>query len=163
MAEIVVADAGPLIAFGRLRKLELLPRLFHKVIVPRAVFQETQVRPELADARAILAAERSGVFVVDDSTPKLEILPPEADLGEGETAAIALAAAHGHGVLIDEKQGRAVAVMLHLKVIGTVGVLLIARQHGLIPALKPLLEELSASGHHLSPELVEAALRKVGE
>ena len=163
MAEIVVGDAGPLIALGRLRKLELLPRLFHKVIVPRAVFQETQIRPDLADARAILAAERSGAFVLDDSPPKLETLPPDADLGEGETAAIALAAAYGHGVLIDEKHGRAVAVMLHLKVIGTVGVLLIARQRGLIPALKPLLEELSASGHHLSPGLVAAALRQAGE
>jgi len=101
--------------------------------------------------------------VVDDSTPKLEILPPEADLGEGETAAIALAAAHGHGVLIDDKQGRTVAVTLHLKVIGTVGVLLIARQREMIPALKPLLEQLGASGYHLSSELVEAALRRVGE
>lgn len=107
MAEIVVADAGPLIAFGRLRKLELLGRIFEKVIVPRAVFEETQFRPDFADARAILAARQSGVFTVDASSPGVERLPPDVELGEG--AAISLAAERGHAVLIDEKLGREVA------------------------------------------------------
>ena len=155
MAEIVVADAGPLIALGRLRRIELLPQVFEKVIVPQAVFEETQFRPDLADAQAISDACRSGRFVVDSSPPDFAILPPDANLGFGEAAAICLAAALGHGVLIDEKLGRAVAEGLKLSVIGTVGVLLIARRRGLIPVLKPLLEELSASGQHLSAALVQ--------
>lgn len=163
MAEIVVADAGPLIALGRLRKMELLAEIFERVIVLRVVFEETQSRPDLADALAISAAWQSGVFVVDDSSASSAILPSDADLGDGEAAAICLAAALGHGVLIDEKLGRVVAEQLNLTVIGTVGVLLIARTRGLIPALKPLLEELSASGHHLSSALIQGALRQVGE
>jgi len=109
LAEIVVADAGPLIAFG------------------------------------------------------LKLLPPDVELGEGEAVAIALAAGRGHGVLIDEKLGRAVAEGLSLKVIGTVGVLLIARKRDLIAAVKPLLEDLKASGHRLSEDLVVEALRRAGE
>ena len=66
-------------------------------------------------------------------------------------------------MLIDEKLGRAVAEELNLRVIGTLGVLVIARMRGLVPALKPLLEELSTSGHHLSPALIQGALRQVGE
>ena len=97
MAEIVVADAGPLIALGRLRKIELLAQIFETVIVPRAVFEETQFRPDLVDARAISAARQSGVFVVDDSSVSFVILPSDADLGDGEAAAICLAAALGHG------------------------------------------------------------------
>lgn len=42
MAEIVVADAGPLIALGRLHKIELLAQVFEKAIVPRIVYDETQ-------------------------------------------------------------------------------------------------------------------------
>ena len=162
MAEIVVADAGPLIAFGRLHQIDLLGRVFERVVVPRAVFEETQRRPDLPDARAIVDAARSGVLFVDDSAPGSARLPG-ADLGEGEAAAILLAAERGHGVLIDDKQGRAVAAALNLRVIGTVGVLLIARQGGLIPAIKPVLEHLMASGYHLSEDLAHAALRQAGE
>lgn len=163
MAEVVVADAGPLIALGRLRKLELLAGVFEKIIVPPTVLDETQFRADLADAQAISAARRSGLFVVDGSAADPAILPPDTNLGVGEAAAICLAAALGHGVLIDEKLGRAVAQELKLRVVGTVGVLLIARRRGLIAAVKPLLEELSASGHHLSTALVQEALHQVGE
>ncbi len=163
MAEIVVADAGPLIALGRLRKIELLARIFAKVIVPRIVFEETQSRPDLQDARAIVAARQSGVFIVDSSSAGSANLPADGELGDGEAAAISLAAALGHGVLIDDKHGRAVAATLNLRTIGTVGVLLIARRRELIPALKPLLEELKASGYYLSADLVQEALRRVGE
>ena len=163
MAEIVVADAGPLIALGRLRKLELLADVFEKVIVPPAVLDETQYRADLADAQAIFAARQSGLLVVDGSHGDPEILPSDTNLGVGEAAAICLAAALGHGVLMDEKLGRAVAEKLKLSVIGTVVVLLIARRRGLIPVVKPLLEELSASGHHLSTALIQEALLQVGE
>ena len=163
MAEIVVADAGPLIALGRLRKLELLAGVFEKVIVPPAVLDEMQYRADLADAQAIFAARQSGLLVVDGSPGEPAILPSDANLGVGEAAAICLAAALGHGVLMDEKLGRAVAEKLKLSVIGTVGVLLIARRRGLIPAVKPLLEELRASGHHLSTALIQEALHQAGE
>jgi uncharacterized protein len=52
---------------------------------------------------------------------------------------------------------------MHLRVIGTVGVLVIARRRGLVPLLKPLLENLMESGYHLSAELVQAALQQVSE
>jgi predicted nucleic acid-binding protein len=163
LAEIVVADAGPLIALGRLRKIELLTQIFAKVIVPRTVFEETQFRSDLPDAQTIFAAQQSGVFIVENSSVGSASLPPDGELGDGEAAAISLAAALGHGVLIDDKHGRAVAATLNLRVIGTVGVLLIARRRELIPALKPLLEELKVSGYYLSAELIQGALRRVGE
>lgn len=163
MAEIVVADAGPLIAFGRLRRIEILARVFEKIVVPRVVFEETQFHPGLPDAQAIASARDIGLFVVENLSPDLKLLPPDVELGEGEAGAIALAAGLGHGVLIDEKLGRAVAKGLNLKVIGTVGVLLIARRRGLIAAVKPLLEDLKASGHRLSEDLVVEALRRTGE
>lgn len=60
MAEIVVADAGPLIALGRLDKLSLLGAIFDGVIVPQAVYDETQSRPDLPDAVLLLGAVDPG-------------------------------------------------------------------------------------------------------
>ena len=90
-------------------------------------------------------------------------MPGENELGEGEVVAIALAAKLGYGVLMDDLQGRSAAAMLKLRVIGTVGVLILARERGLIPALAPLLEGLRASGYYLSDALIQAALQRVGE
>lgn len=82
MAEIVVADAGPLIALGRLRKLELLAGVFEKVIVPPAVLDETQYRADLADAQAIFAARQSGLLVVDQIADPFSKVPRTVDPAE---------------------------------------------------------------------------------
>ena len=137
MAEIVVADAGPLIAFGRLDKFSVLSAIFDRVIVPQAVYEETQSRPEIPDASAIRVAAQSGALTLDASAPDRPNLPGEIELGEGEAAAIALAAKLGYGVLMDNLQGRSAASMLKLRVIGSVGVLILAKQRGLAPALAP--------------------------
>lgn len=163
MAEIVVADAGPLIAFGRLDKLSLLGAIFDRVMVPQAVYEETQSRPDLPDALAIRAAAQGGALSLVASVPERAQLPVEIELGDGEAAAIALAARLGHGVLIDDSQGRAAAVLLKLRVIGTVGVLVLARERGLVAALAPLLGALRASGYYLSEPLIHAALQRAGE
>ncbi len=163
MAEIVVADAGPLIAFSRLDKFSVLGAIFDRVIVPRVVYDETQSRPATPDASAIRAAAQSGALSLDTSAPDRRDLPGEIELGEGEAAALALAAKLGYGVLMDDLQGRSAASMLNLRVIGSVGVLILAKQRGLVPALAPLLETLRASGYYLSDALMQEALQRVGE
>jgi predicted nucleic acid-binding protein len=163
LAEIVVADAGPLIAFGRLDKLSLLGAIFERVIVPQAVFAETQSRPDFPDAIAIRTAVQSRTLSIEASASERPDLPSDIELGDGEAAAIALATKLGYGVLIDDLQGRAAAAALKLKVIGSVGVLVLARERGLIPALAPLLEALRASGYYLSESLIQAALQRTGE
>ena len=58
--KVVVADAGPLIALGRLDRLVLLGGVFEQVQVPRAVLAECLARPELEDAQRIMAAVADG-------------------------------------------------------------------------------------------------------
>ena len=42
--ETIIINSGPLIALAGIGRLELLPNLFHNVLVPKAVYQEvTQV------------------------------------------------------------------------------------------------------------------------
>ena len=66
MAEIVVADASPIIALARIEQLELLPRVFSRAILPLSVYRETQRRPELSDAQSIrVGRERAQVRSVE--------------------------------------------------------------------------------------------------
>jgi len=44
---IVVSDASPLIALAAIGRLDLLPRLFDRLLIPEAVFQEVTVEPRV--------------------------------------------------------------------------------------------------------------------
>ena len=59
---VVVSDAGPLVALGRLGLLHLLPALFVQVQgkVPNAVRTECMARPQNADAARIKFAVAQG-------------------------------------------------------------------------------------------------------
>lgn len=82
---------------------------------------------------------------------------------EGEAEAIALAYERGFQIILDDRQARSVAKNLGISIIGTVGVLVKAKQAGLIPFLKPLLDELQVNGFYLNEDLKVEALKLVEE
>lgn len=155
---VVVSDAGPLIALGRLGLIDLLGALFAEVQVPEAVIRECLARPDNQDARRIRQA-------LDDRRLLACPTPPQtlAGLDEGESAAIVHAQAIGAAVLLDERAGRLRAEALGLRVAGTLGVLVRARQRGLIGPIGPLIAALRDSGQRLSQPVVMQALAAVGE
>jgi uncharacterized protein len=63
-------------------------------------------------------------------------------LGAGEAEAMALAAQRRCRVILDDHQARSAATRIGVEVIGTVGVLLLAKRNGLIPVVGPLLDAL---------------------
>jgi predicted nucleic acid-binding protein len=96
--------------------------------------------------------------------PPLDKQILEASLGPGETEAIAIALHLGPcEVVLDDRPGRRLAERLGLSVVGTVGLLLRAKRHGLIEAARPELQALLSTGFFLDPRLVEQALSDVGE
>jgi predicted nucleic acid-binding protein len=124
---IVVADAGPLIALGKLGRLDLLQSVADTVLVPPAVVDEVVVAGERrgrADAIAVRQALRTGL-VRSSPAPKIEV-PYSVDLrslGLGEREAIQLALnEHADAVLIDDMAARAAASELGLTVFGTLGI-----------------------------------------
>jgi predicted nucleic acid-binding protein len=84
-------------------------------------------------------------------------------LDEGELSALSLALHRGAAVLIDELRGRTVAAQLGLNVVGTLGLLLMARERGLVGSLRPMVELLQGSGYFLSRRLVNQVLANEGE
>lgn len=162
MAEIVVADASPVIALARIEQLDLLPRIFSRAIVPLSVYRETQRRPELSDAQSIRVGRERALFHVHEASIRV-IAGLARQLGDGEAEAISLAVQIHCGVFMDEKAGRAAARVLGLKTIGTLGVLSLSRSKGFVTELKPLITRLQQSGYYLATNLVENVLRAHGE
>ena len=162
---LVVADASPLILLGRLGLLDLLPRLFERVLTPREVFQEVAGREEgLPGSRAVREAEWLEVVDGDSEAQEALQVTLRGELDLGEAAAIALASSRGADlVLIDERQGRRIARNLGLEVKGTIGILLQARRLGLVHRLEPVLERLQEAGAWIKEDLLRAILEAAGE
>lgn len=91
----------------------------------------------------------------------VERLPFGLDAGESEV--LILAQEIGATAVIDERRGRKIAAALGIPQTGTVGVLVAAKRAGLVSAVTPLLDQLSANGIHLSARLYEEARRSAGE
>jgi predicted nucleic acid-binding protein len=82
---------------------------------------------------------------------------------DGESEAIALAYELGYRLVVDDKQARNIAKRLDIEIIGTVGILVKAKQLGLIDQLLTILEALENKGFYLSQSLKTEALILVGE
>jgi predicted nucleic acid-binding protein len=88
----------------------------------------------------------------------------KTQMDEGEAEAIALAVELVNVILIlDDKKARRVAQQIGLKVIGTVGMLLRAKNQGVITEIKPLLTELVQVDFRITNAIIQEALRLSGE
>jgi predicted nucleic acid-binding protein len=149
---VVVTDAGPLIAFARVDALDLLRKLFGRVLVPEAVRAECCAKPG-TDADRITAAIVQNWLVV---TPVALVSAPAAQLGKGERQALAFAQSHPSALLlVDDRLARREAARLGLPFIGTVRVLWVAEQRGLIPSAERIVGQMRTNGYRISVELLE--------
>jgi uncharacterized protein len=64
---------------------------------------------------------------------------------------------------LDDKPARLEATRLGIPVIGTLGVLVLARERELIPKLEPVLAQLKRCGFHCSEALYALLLAEAGE
>ena len=125
---IVIADSSSFVVLIAIGHLEVLPALFGRIIVPPAVAAELASPKRTEAVRAFIAAPPAWLEI---RTPAA--IESIAGLHDGESAAIALAAElKADRLIIDEARGRQAAVARHVRVVGTVGVLELAAEAGLI-------------------------------
>lgn len=160
---LIVADTSPLIAFSRINHFDLLSHLFGQVITTQEVAEECLTNMTLPGAVAIDGLIQSGKLEIRTNidTQPCSSLFDILDLGE--ITAIALAAQLKSALLIDEKLGRGAAKEMGVKIIGTAGVLLLAKQKQLIRAVSPLIDDLHNTGYYLSTALKREILKLAGE
>lgn len=158
---IVVSDASPLITLSAVGQLDLLQALYGEVLIPSAVWDEVvhDGRPGVQDV--ISATWIRVVPVAQDSY----LMALQADLDDGEAEALALAAeVKAEVVLLDERRGREVALWMGFRVIGAAGVLAQAKARGLLPEIRPVLDEmLRVTQFRLAGHLYDTLLRDAGE
>lgn len=161
--KIIIADAGPLIAFGKIDLLKLLSKTLGTIIVPETVMDECLIDLAKPGARAIQEAINKKILKIHPVIQDEKFQELFDFLGKGEASAISLAVQLKASVLMDEKLGRNAARKLNLSVIGTAGVLLLAKKNGHIKKILPVIQELKQAGYYLSAELVKEILLRARE
>ena len=160
----VISNTSPLIGLFKINRLSLFRDLYTEVWIPREVEKEFLAVDDEVDKAIHQKALQSApwIKVVDLTNPQSAPNYPGIDAGEAEV--FALADEHkARLILLDEKRGRRRAEGIGLTVKGTVGILLEAKQKGLIDFIKPLLIQLQNNGMHLSESVINKALRDAGE
>jgi len=156
----IISNATPLIAFARIEQLPLMRRIVQQVIIPHAVAKEIS---NYGAFGAINLSQESWIHKEAlRSEAQMRLLLPTLDRSEAEVIALALER-QAKLVLIDELAGRKVAESLQLKVTGSVGLLIQAKQIGEIQAVKPLLTAMREAGIYFSQRFIDEVLRYVDE
>ena len=149
----VVADASVLLALARIDRLDLLHRLFQDVRIPPTVAREvSRTLPRLPDWIGVTEPRAVGNA------------PGAKGLHAGEVDAIALALDLPASLLIlDDLPARRHAAALGLTIIGTAGVLVLAKRGGLILSVRELLDLLRGAGFRLRQDVYEQVVADAGE
>ncbi len=151
---ILIADSSALIALASCNSLSLLDSLFHEVSIPKEVYEEIAVKgkqfsEELKSylQNKIVQVDLDGFIISDDSL----------DLGE-LSAMLLYKKVKADLLLVDDKKGRKIAKLNEIKIIGSLGVLILAKSKNLIPEIKPLIIQMKKSEIHLAEDIVDYAL-----
>lgn len=160
MTERWVVDASPLILLGKAGGLEWLPKL-GELVIPRPVADEVFAGSENDPARKWLEDRGAGSFADDLEVPE-EILA--WDLGPGETAVLSWALRdRKYEAVLDDAAARRCASVYGIRFRGTLSLVALAKQRGLLSACRPIFGKLLEAGLFISPDLVDQVAASVGE
>ena len=161
---IVVSDTTPLISLLKINRIDLLEKLFGKVLIPDAVFDELTV-----DERFWLEAEqiRQTKFIIVKSVMNPDaanLLRRATGLDRGESEAIVLTdECKAALLLMDEAKGRMVSSQMGLKIMGTIGILMAAYEENELSSneVRECVDGLQHAGRHISQAHYQALLNRL--
>ena len=155
---IVVADSSPLRYLIVINLQDLLPALFGETLVPTEVLRELS-SPSTPVVVSRFVKDRPAWLLVRDPKPEM-VQQVSVDLDVGERAALALARELGADlILMDDAAGRREAQTLRLRMTGTIGVLRLAAERGLVD-VPMAVANLRESGFYLDEALIRAAFAR---
>jgi predicted nucleic acid-binding protein len=159
----VVSNTSPLSNLAVVGEISLLQQIYPKIVIPPIVQTELTQFPQIKPTIVRLIA--TGWLSVESPKNLQFVSTLEQTLDAGEASAIALAIEiNADRLLIDEHLGRIIAIQHGLKIRGIVGILVNAKNQGLIPEMKPTLDRLiHNAGFRVSQALYDFALRETGE
>ena len=158
-ASLVIADSSALIALATCDGLNVILQVYDDIKVPEAVYAEI-VAPEKpqSDALGVFLSDR--VVKVDTTRWVLAA----SGLGRGEIEAMALyKELAADALLIDDHRARIIAEHNQINCIGALGLLLVAKQNGIISEVAPYIQKLRQSAIHYGDALLDRVLKLAGE
>lgn len=148
----VVSDTSCITTLLKVGQAELLQQLFGEILVPEAVARELTV----------FHGELPGFLQISTTAAPLPRLAGTEQLGAGEAEALALAKRLGATLfLTDDLQARRAAQRLGLPSIGLVGLLLLAKERGMISSVMEMLDLLEQRGGLYLSDTVKARARRL--
>ncbi|CAA6812960.1 MAG: Unknown protein [uncultured Sulfurovum sp.] len=153
---MIIGDSSALVALATMDRLDLLEKIFGKLYVPQAVYDEVSIsyKAQSIKLKEFLANK---VEVVNLDISKM-------GLGQGELEAIALYKnKEADFLLIDDRRAKNFAKLNGINVIGSLGVMILAKDKGLIEFIRDDLGKLLDSGLFISQSLIDRVLFEVGE
>ncbi len=149
--KIIISDTSCLIAFDRINRLDILQQVFTEIITTKEVAVEFE-KPLPVWITIQTVKDQNRITELENIVDK------------GEATAIALAIeTNDCTLIIDEKKGRKLATRFHIHIIGSLRILLFAKQKGVIPSVKEIIVELEKSGFRFSNLIVNEILNLSGE
>lgn len=161
---IVVSNSSPLIGLSAINLLDLLSSLYETVHIPQAVYEEVVVtgkgRPGSNEVAAATWIKR---HTVTDRPAVIQLMNTRR-LQVGESEAMILAKElKATRIILDDGSARRYAREQNLPIIGTWGVLLLAKDKKLIHSVRMPMDGLVAAGLYIDPLLYRAILQSAGE
>ena len=152
MNKVIISDASCLIALDEIGQIEILKSAFPQIVTTKEVSAE--FGKELPTWISIKTLQNSA------KRNELELV---LDAGEASAIALALENPKQSILIIDEKKGRKIAKQYNLEIIGTLRVLLLAKQNGVIPSVKNLVAELTRKRFRFTQAVVNQILEEANE
>lgn len=151
MPKIIISDTSCLIILSKIGELDLLRQLYNTVTITQDIWLE--YGEQLPDWIEVQRA---------NDRYRQQLLEMQIDKGEASAIALALETVDNI-VILDDWKARKLAERLGLTVTGTLGVIIRAKNTGLIPSIKPYLEMIKNTNFRISEELEQTALKEASE
>lgn len=160
---MIISNTTPMINFCAIKRLDILEKLFSKVVIPRAVQVELD---EKLDIFPWLNDIHESNFIEVSKIQDIKFYNLlKADLDEGEAEVITLAfETNAKLLLLDEIAARNIAQVHNLPYMGSIGCLLLAKKKQIVNSIRPLLDEMQYKANFwISRKLYDNILIESGE
>ena len=158
---VVICNTSPIQYLYQADVLELLPALTGQVYIPEAVVAELE---EGRLRNVLLPALEDLSWLVVRPVRDRTLLPLVTHLGDGEKEVLALGLeTQDPLLLLDDRDARRYARTLGLEITGTLGLLLRAKERGILNAVQPVLDRLQSLRFRLDVRTRQMVLKRAGE
>lgn len=149
--DVIIADTSCFIVLSKIDEIQILKQLFGRVVTT----------PEVANEFGEPLPSWVMVSQVNNNNLK-KSLTMQLDLGEASTLALALENSNSL-LILDDFKARQIAMRLGISITGTLGIIIQAKNLGIIDTVKPLLEKIQLTNFRLSNTLIAQALMIANE